>query len=390
MAVFLRLKTPIGPSILAAGALIWLFISRDADDLVFAVQSAFTSQRSWDLLAALYFVVCLEIELRKSGTLSGMVGFLGRVLPSKKAAMSIMPAFLGLLPSVGGARFSAPIVAAIAKGDDIPKETLAGVNFWFRHIFEVSSPIVPGMILGCAIAGVSIASVIVHLAWTSAACFIFGWLILFRRTGPLKAPASESAQKGTLLDFVLAVSPVAAVFALTIAFDLASGAAMGITALAMIPVLYALKRPVALKEIFIGACEWKLFRDVGSILLFIGILSATGALSEVVSAFQSSGLPIPAVIAGIAFVVGMLTGMSQGHVSIVMPIVAALAPGSVDLAGIALVFGMGGQMVTPTHVCLMVTLDYFKADFFKTLLPCAAAEACVLALFVLISYFSWG
>lgn len=75
-----------------------------------AAKQMFTMQRTYDLLFALYFVVCLEIELRKSGCLKGMVQYLNHLIHSTKVTMAVMPAFLGLLPSVGGARFSAPIV----------------------------------------------------------------------------------------------------------------------------------------------------------------------------------------------------------------------------------------------------------------------------------------
>ena len=37
-------------------------------------------------------------------------------------------------------------------------------------------------------------------------------------------------------------------------------------------------------------------------------------------------------------------------------------------------------MLTPTHMCLIITLNYFKADFFKTLTPVIVAEAVLLAM----------
>jgi stage V sporulation protein AE len=87
--------------------------------------------------------------------------------------------------------------------------------------------------------------------------------------------------------------------------------------------------------------------------------------------------------------IGILTGMSQGHVAIVMPIVAGLMPGSLDLAGVAMVFGVAGQMITPTHVCLTITIDYFKSDFFKTLVPVILAEAIVLVVFSAWTWLTW-
>ena len=90
------------------------------------------------------------------------------------------------------------------------------------------------------------------------------------------------------------------------------------------------------------------------------------------------------IIGILSLIVGILTGMSQGHVAIVMPIVAALAPaGNLDYIAIALVCGVGGQMVTPTHMCLVITLNYFKSDFFKTLVPCIVSEAVTFTVFAL-------
>ena len=147
---------------------------------------------------------------------------------------------------------------------------------------------------------------------------------------------------------------------------------------------------MSLKEIFVGAVEKKLLRDVVMILYFIQLLDASGALNQIVASFHASVLPLPLILAFISFLIGMLTGMSQGHVAMMMPIVAAVAHGSLDLIGLVLVFGVGGQMVTPTHVCLMISLDYFKADFFKTLKKCICAEAVLLIIFSVVSYLTWA
>ena len=112
----------------------------------------------------------------------------------------------------------------------------------------------------------------------------------------------------------------------------------------------------------------------------------TRVLSEIVAAFQASPLPIPVVIACVSFLIGMLTGMSQGHVAIVMPIVAAMGTGSLTLAGIAMAFGVAGQMLTPTHMCLVVTIDFFRSDFFGTLKPVLAGEIVLLTIFSAVTY----
>ena len=392
IVVLLRFKCPIGPAILAGGALLWLFEDPTLRALTEAGHDMLTMNRTYDLLFALYFVMCLEIQLRRSGTLKGMVDALNRFFSSTKVVISSMPAFLGLLPSVGGARFSAPIVETACEGMDIKPESKAAINFWFRHICEFASPIIPGMILGCAIAHVSVADLVIHLFWMSVVAFATGWFVMVR---PLKfeekrrkAELSSEQRRTDLINVVLAIAPVLLSVVLMMAFNLSAALAMGAVVVLLIPVLLMMKRGVSVKDVFVGAADWRLLLNVGCILFFIQLLEATGILHQIITCFEGSALPVP-VIALTSFVIGILTGMSQGHVAIVMPIVAGLMPGSLDLAGVAMVFGVAGQMITPTHVCLTITIDYFKSDFFKTLVPVILAEAIVLVVFSAWTWLTW-
>ncbi len=392
MVFLIRKHVPIGPAILSGGLLVWLALDMRPISLVNALKSTLTMSRSYDLIFALYFVVCLEIEMRKSGILNGLVEYLHHLIPSKKVTLAAMPAFLGMLPSIGGARFSAPIVEAVATGQNITGESKAIINYWFRHVMEFANPIVPGILLTCAIVDVPISSVILHLLWISVLMTLIGWFFFvspLKIVEPEKEPSPAELSKYRV-DFILALLPIFGVFAISMFCGLPASISIFIIVALLYPILRALGRAVSLKDIFLGAVEFKLLRDVGLILYFIQLLDVSGVLNQIVASFHASPLPLPVILAFISFLIGMLTGMSQGHVAMMMPIVAAVAHGSLDLIGLVLVFGVGGQMVTPTHVCLMVSLDYFKADFFKTLKPCIVAEALLLGIFSVVSYFTWA
>ena len=163
--ILLRQKLQIGTCMLAGGLFIWLMRSSNVDDLLSALISTFSQYRTYDIIFALYFVMCLEVELRMSGALTDMVKALRRIFSSIKVLLALMPAFLGLLPSVGGARFSAPIVEELSTNLSISANHKAAINFWFRHLFEFSSPIIPGMIMACSIAGVTFGEFLRHLSW---------------------------------------------------------------------------------------------------------------------------------------------------------------------------------------------------------------------------------
>lgn len=382
----LRRHYPIGPAILAGGLLIWLLNAPEPHYLLDAAYQTATKPRTYDLLLALYFVMCLEIELRTSGSLSGMIAALQRMFSSQKVTLAIMPAFLGLLPSLGGARFSAPIVDEASKNSAVTKEQKSTINFWFRHVFEYINPINPGMILACGIAMIPISSLIMHMGWLTIFSFALGWMVCL---SPLHIPVQKTNVtppeeiRKNLFDVCLSLAPVIVNFLLVVLFDFGPAASMGIVVFGMILVLRMTYRVVNIKEVFIGALDKKIFINIICILYFIQLLTVTGTLSEIVDTFQHSPLPIPVIIGLVSFIIGVLTGLSQGHAAIVLPVVAVLAPGNLDLIALAMVTGFAGQMITPTHVCLTVTLDYFKADFFKTLWPVVLLELALVAIFVI-------
>lgn len=390
--LMLRRHIPIGPCMLTGGLFIWLMKTPELHYLTQAFTETLSLSRTYDIIFALYFVMCLEIELRTSGALAGMVHALQRIFSSNRVTLAVMPAFLGLLPSLGGARFSAPIVEEASKGLRLTSDHQSAINFWFRHIFEFSSPIIPGMIMACNIAGVAYSEFITHLCWLTVLMFSVGWFVLIR---PIKADSikenagSQAADEQGWQDLWLSLSPVILTFVLVVFFNMNASVGMGVVTAGLFLVLHFTKREVSLKEVVVGAIDMKMFFNVLCILYFIQILSVTQVLQEIVTAFQSSPLPVPVIIACVSFIIGVLTGMSQGHVAIIMPIIAAMQTGSLNLAGVAMAFGVAGQMLTPTHMCLVVTVDYFKANFFKTLKPVLIGEVMLLTIFSVYTYFTW-
>ncbi|WP_293833894.1 DUF401 family protein [uncultured Phascolarctobacterium sp.] len=390
--LMLRRHIPIGPCMLTGGLFIWLMKTPELHYLTQAFTETLSLPRTYDIIFALYFVMCLEIELRTSGALAGMVHALQKIFSSNRVTLAVMPAFLGLLPSLGGARFSAPIVEEASKGLGLTRDHQAAINFWFRHIFEFSSPIIPGMIMACNIAGVAYSEFIMHLCWLTVLMFSVGWFVLIR---PIKADSikenagSQAADEQGWQDLWLSLSPVVLTFVLVVFFNMNASVGMGVVTAGLFLVLHFTKREVSLKDVVVGAIDMKMFFNVLCILYFIQILTVTQVLQEIVTAFQSSPLPVPVIIACVSFIIGVLTGMSQGHVAIIMPIIAAMQTGSLNLAGVAMAFGVAGQMLTPTHMCLVVTVDYFKANFFKTLKPVLIGEVMLLTIFSVYTYFTW-
>lgn len=393
IAVLLRLRVLIGPAILSAGLVMWLCNDRNIATFAQALVETVKAQKSWDLLFALYFVMCLEVQLRKSGTLQKMVDALNRLFHSARATIAVMPAFLGLLPSIGGALFSCPIVAQGSKGMNISAERKAAVNYFFRHIFETSSPTVPGMLLACAIAGIHLSDLVINLFWYSILAAAVGWLILILPIGNLdKSQSYENAisRSKDLGNVALAISPVVLNIFLMMAFELPAGISMGISVLALMVFLKILRRGVPVKTVFLEAINKKLIFNVCCILYFIALLADTGVLQETTKALQALPIPTPMSFAILCAFLGMLTGMSQGYIAVAVPICAAMFPGNLQYVAIAMVFGCAGQMLTPVHLCFTISVEYFKANFFQTLKMIFLCELIMVPIYSLWAWLTWA
>jgi hypothetical protein len=87
----------------------------------------------------------------------------------------------------------------------------------------------------------------------------------------------------------------------------------------------------------------------------------------------------------IPFISGLTMGLAVGFVGASFPIVISLmgeAPPSGQLmAATALAYGFGyiGMMLSPVHICLMVTSEYFRTRVLRNSLALAKPAAVVAA-----------
>ena len=104
-----------------------------------------------NLVAGLVLIMVLENIIRKRGLLKRMMEAVVNVARDRRIAMAVLPGVIGLLPSAGGAAFSAPMVQEAAADAEMKPEHKAFINYWFRHIWEYISPLYPGVVLAAAV-----------------------------------------------------------------------------------------------------------------------------------------------------------------------------------------------------------------------------------------------
>ncbi|MFZ2949681.1 MAG: DUF401 family protein [Desulfuromonadaceae bacterium] len=347
-----------------------------------ATAVAVFAPKSLEMTLTLMLTMVMEHILRTTGMLRRMVSSLSTAVPDRRFVMAAMPAMIGMLPSPGGAVFSAPMVNEAAGDADVGPEQKALINYWYRHIWEYVSPLYPGIILAAGITGLSTQTL--FIANLPFALSVIGWGVLFcfhgiGRGEPL-LPAT--GRKREFLTFIAMISPIMLALLLVVLFRVNAVLALGIAVLA----LYGYHRytpAMILKNLRESVSGKALFLVIG-IMIFQEVLRATGALGGISTFFAASRMPVHLLLFLIPFIAGVMTGLTVGFVGITFPLLLPLmGAAGPSPALVALAFGSGfaGVMLSPVHLCYVLTCEYFQADIAKVyhrlFLPSALVMAAV-------------
>ncbi len=337
------------------------------------------------LLSALLLIMVLENVIRKRGLLAMMTDSLTRIARDRRISMAVLPGVIGLLPSAGGAAFSAPMVQEAAGEADVTPERRAFINYWFRHIWEYISPLYPGVVLAAAVTRLPLNTLLLSQLPLPLAVVGVGALLAFR--GVPGGGRESSRDRKDVRDLFLSTLPITASIIMVAVFNLN----LALTMALIIVVLFALYR-YSFKEIAVALREsfsLNVVLMVVGIMVFKGMLDASGAIEALPAFFAQSGLPQGVVLFTLPFLVGLLTGLTVGFVGSTFPLVIAMYGGHPDPAAVTFAFasGFAGVMLSPTHLCLLLTIRYFKADMAGTYrlmyLPTALVFLAGCAVFLL-------
>jgi hypothetical protein len=121
------------------------------------------------------------------------------------------------------------------------------------------------------------------------------------------------------------------------------------------------------------------------IMVFKGAMEASQAVGNLSAFFKEEGVPLLPMLFLLPFVTGVLTGLTVGFVSATFPLLLSLDGGN-TLAAVSFAFASGfvGVLLSPVHVCLILTAEYFKAEmagiYRRMLLPAALVLLAALAV----------
>ncbi len=343
---------------------------------------------NWDALflaLSIGLIITLSHLMAARGVMNDMVEWVTSRMHTR-ISMAVLPAIIGLLPMPGGALFSAPLVDDCDTDRIVEAERKAAINFWYRHIWEFFWPIYPGILLAIDITGLPVLTYI-RITWPLSLFAIGGgYLFLLHKVkGSVKGPdRSEPADKKvSLFLLLLPVITVLVIYTLIKIFlpgitDISKYLAMFIGLIGSLAVLQ-IQKPGPLKEMFSVMIQPKTLIMVFliiSIKLYGAYVESAGPDGRFLMAvmgdeLQSLGIPIWLTLAFLPFITGLTMGITVGLVGASFPIVVQLL-GQMDpsfySAGllIAVASGWLGMMLSPVHVCFIVTNQHFKTGLLKS------------------------
>jgi integral membrane protein (TIGR00529 family) len=379
----------LGVVLLIASIVIGVLFGRSALGLLEDVSTTLVDPTILRLASIVALILSLGALLKASAKLKGMVQSLEAILPDGRVTSAVIPALIGMLPMAGGAIFSAPMVDEIGDHLNVDRHRKTFINYWFRHVWEWVLPTYPSFILAAALLGLAPRELVLAQWPLTVAAIAAG--ILFG-LAPIKqqgsAPASSRGKNGDLKLLAASIWPIVLVITLSVPLKIDL-----IISLLVTIALLVLANRLGPRQV------WKILREgvslkpvglIVSVMLFRQVLDSTGAVSAIPDTLTAAGIPAPAIIFFIPMLAGLLTGLAAGTFGVSFPVIMPLLL-AVGMRGgaVALAFAGGflGVLLSPLHLCLSLTRDYYQAEWgpiYRMLAPSVGVAAAVaVALFLL-------
>ncbi len=406
MLIGMKNKIGLAVSILFGGIFMGIAFGLDLIELGTVSAVALVQEKFLFLITIVGLIMILSDGLERSGQSTRLMKALSGYLVSPKLRLIFFPALIGLLPMPGGAIFSAPMVKSV--GDELRLKNVdqAVINYWFRHVWEMAWPLYPGIILTVALAEIPIGALISRTWPAVIAMFLLGYVFFLRRgvLGDMEEGASLSGIENRFTAVMweglpLLVAIIGAIgletllagFAPKIPFEWGV-----IVALAVAIVSIMVQNRLGgdfVRQVLAKKSLWSMLLVIASIFIFKDIMQAAGIVEKMAGA-AGGAVALFAAAVFLPFLVGMVAGINVAFVGATFPLLLGLLHNlgmddqTIPYLVIGSFSGFTGVMISPIHICFVLTCKYFTADvssaWRRLVLPCLSFGLFGASLFCLL------
>ncbi|MBF0100776.1 MAG: DUF401 family protein [Desulfobacterales bacterium] len=336
------------------------------------------------LLFIVSFILIFSQSLEQSGQMKRLLDQFQGVVKYPFLNLILFPAIIGLLPMPGGAFFSAPMVYNLGVKRNFTSTELSYINYWFRHIWEYWWPLYPGILLTITIGGINLWRYAFHLLPFTLLAIIIGYGFLYKKlnTQHLSEPVNS---KDTFKDFMISILPILMVIVLGLGFGLlfssekflnhSIGNELGLILSLIIGLSWIwIANRIQVTEIvsmFISRHHYTMIYMIAAVFIFKGILEQTHAIDQINKELIQFHIPLMFITILLPFMVGMMTGITVAFVGTTFPIIVGMIhslgqdPLILSYLMLGSVSGFMGVLLSPLHLCLVMSNEYFKTTLGK-------------------------
>lgn len=354
MTLLLRFKVRL-EIVLPAGALLLAILFGMAPfDAAIHYGVLFGSKQFLTLLCVIFFVMLLGELMERGRLLTRMSAIFLSLLRDNRLAAAAATAFIGLLPMPGGSLLSAPFVDKLVPHERPERKLL--LNYWFRHIWEYFYPLYSGMAWIITVMKAKPLTILAVMGPLSLIMVAAGIPLI--RSARREIP-EELGEQERPIKLLFIAWPI--LLAVTISL---AGVPLWLAVIVAVTLFTAANRHLArfVFPYFFSKKTLMAIFMVAGIVYFERIVREAGVATAIYEALKDTNPEL--VVFTLSFIIGLLTGISIAFISIVFPIISPfLMPGgTLDMPLLALAYtgGFTGVMLSPTHLCLIVTTDYFQ------------------------------
>lgn len=396
--ILARIKVPLTLAILAGAIALGALFRLSASTIAWAAWEGITKPSTIGLSVITVLLLAVSELMARGEQLKEIVALFRAFLRRPAVAMAALPALIGLLPMPGGALFSAPMVKAAAGDSDENPGRLSAINYWYRHIWEHWWPLYPGVLLAITHTGLGMGTFILRQLPLGIIMAVAG-LVIYRGSQPNLHVSSQPPAKGTKRKLFVKVSSI---WLILVVWGLVSG---GIHLVEYLSAgskaaadaaggqgnewLGALRKYGPLTLGLIASFLWtvrlnrlpamdlvrvlgdkKMYKLVGlilSIMVFQQILKESDAARKMVAEMQSLHISPLVIVMFLPAISGLVTGVAVGFVGVSFPIVLSVVgqmeSGAAACMVLAYACGHLGMMLSPIHLCHVVSNRFFNTAF---------------------------
>ena len=364
--ILIRLRVDLGVALFSGAILAGLILKLSLRELLNAIFLTIIDKDTLNLIGIILLVLLLGKLLQQTGNLQEMVNSLNHFIPEPRIAMVIPASIIGLLPMLGGALLSAPMVNEGSQRMNLLPEEKTFFNYWFRHIWEYCWPLYPGLIVAVTIVKIPIEKLIsIQFPFTILA-IVLGLIILFKRAPKIKNKKNKDMSYfSSLLLFFKSLWSIILVLILIFLVKIPMVLSLGIVVLLLFITKISVKEKL---KIFIKSISVKTIFLLFSVMLFKKIILGSNVFNSILKVIGTEGVDAIILLFLAPFLIAFLTGVNHAYVAVSFPLllpIFGIEKPDLIYVMFAYVSGFVGILLSPTHLCLNLTLQYFKAELRK-------------------------